>query len=98
MRAGGQRDVEEGGVVGEMGTKRTNERMYARTSRCCSMESVPLQPRIAVRGLPSAMACNSSLSDFAEVAAEMRLAGRGDRNVASCPSPRPVGPWQTTQY
>ncbi len=97
LRAGGQRDVAAGGEAGEAGTKRTNERMYASTSRCSSEESVPFQARIAVRGLPSAIACNNSLSDFAEVAAEIRLAGRGDRNAASCPSPRPVGPWQTTQ-
>lgn len=69
-----------GGVSGRV--NRIKERMYWRTACWSSAGSTFFQAGMAVRGFPWAMVRSSSVSVLAEVAAEMRLPGRGDRNGA----------------
>ena len=85
-----------GGGVAER-VNRTSERMYARTARCSSSDNRSFQPAMAVRGRPLAMILRRSWSDLAEVWAEIKLPGRGDKEMAWIPSPRPSGPWQPAQ-
>ena len=71
--------------------------MYSSTASWSALGSVSFQPGMDVRGVPCAMVRSSSLSVLAEVAAEMRFPGRGDKNGALGPSPFPVVPWQSIQ-
>lgn len=60
-------------------------------------DSTACQAGMAVCDLPCAMVRSSSLSVLAEVAAEIRFPGLGDRNGALIPSPLPLAPWQSIQ-